>query len=372
VDQKRSLNIHLIHVILTLVLVGLIFSGFYLGADIIIPALLGLLFAILLRPIVAYIEKHWRLPHTFAAFFSVSVFIVFIALIVFFISREVVSFTEDLPMIKKNVNQHAHSVQQWIKNKFNISYSEQNEYLNNAAQETITGNKTFVTSTIGSFTQIVLNISLVPIYTFLILLYKTLFITFLKKKIEEKNHPILMNILYEIKTVVRSYIIGLSIEMAFVAVMTSVGFWIAGVNYFIFLGLMTAILNLIPYIGVLIAGTISLIIALVSSNDLSIIIGVLCVNITVQFIDNNLLVPRIVGSKVSLNALVSIMGVIIGGSLAGIAGMFLAIPYMAMIKIIMDNIPELEPWGYLLGNKYPQPPSISLLKRLKRKFTKTK
>ncbi len=364
---SHGLNPQLSHVILSLFLVGIIFTGLFFGANIVVPILLSLLFAILLQPIVVYMESKIHLPHVLSVFLSLCIFIILIAAIFFFITREVASFTKDLPLIKENLNQHANSVQQWIKNRFDISYYQQKQYINSAKQETITNNKDLLGSTLGSFSQALLSTTLVPIYTFLILLYKSLFMEFLRKKITAPNHFVLQKILFEIKTVVRSYIFGLLIEMLFVAILTSTGFWILGIKYFIFLGLITALLNLIPYIGILIAGTISVIISLTTSPDLNDVIGVVCVNIIVQLIDNNLLVPNIVGSKVSLNALATIIGVIIGGALAGVAGMFLAIPFLAIIKIIMDNIPEIEPWGYLLGNEYPGKNKGGLLKKFRKK-----
>jgi hypothetical protein len=72
--------------------------------------------------------------------------------------------------------------------------------------------------------------------------------------------------------------------------------------------------------------------------------------VVVQFLDNNILVPLIVSSKVKINALVSIVGIIIGGALAGVSGMFLAIPIIAVLKVIFDRIDGLKPWGILLGD----------------------
>ena len=161
-------------------------------------------------------------------------------------------------------------------------------------------------------------------------------------------------ILSQIKTVVQSYIVGLLIEMGVVGVLTSVGLMLLGVEYAILLGVITAILNLIPYIGILIAAIVSILATLVNSSELSAIIGVILLNVVVQFIDNNILVPRIVGNKVRINALVSMVGVVIGGSLAGIAGMFLAIPLIAILKVIFDRIEILSPWGYLMGDDLPK------------------
>jgi predicted PurR-regulated permease PerM len=129
---------------------------------------------------------------------------------------------------------------------------------------------------------------------------------------------------------------------------------IIGVKYAILLGIITGILNLIPYVGILFAGVLSIVASLTGSPDLSIIVGVIVVNIIVQLIDNNILVPLVVSSKVQINAFVSIVGIIIGGAISGISGMFLAIPIIAILKVIFDRIEYLEPWGYLMGDDLPK------------------
>ena len=153
---------------------------------------------------------------------------------------------------------------------------------------------------------------------------------------------------------VQSYVVGLLFEMVAVSVLTTIGLYIIGVPYFVLLGIITGILNLVPYIGILFAGALSIVVSLSGSTDLSIVAGVILVNIIVQLIDNNILVPLFVNSKVQINALVSIIGIIIGNVLGGITGMFLAIPIIAILKVIFDRIEVLEPWGYLLGDDLPK------------------
>jgi predicted PurR-regulated permease PerM len=185
-------------------------------------------------------------------------------------------------------------------------------------------------------------------------LYKNHFLKFLTKLYDAKYYPKLQDILYQIKVSVQSYILGLIFEMVAVSILTSIGFWILGIKYALVLGIITGILNLIPYIGILFAGLLSIIATLTGTADISIIIGVIVVNIVVQLIDNNILVPLIISSKVEINAIVSIVGIIIGGAICGISGMFLAIPIIAILKVIFDRIDHLEPWGYLMGDNMPK------------------
>jgi predicted PurR-regulated permease PerM len=128
---------------------------------------------------------------------------------------------------------------------------------------------------------------------------------------------------------------------------------IIGLQYAIVLGIITGILNMIPYIGILIAGGLSVIATLTGSPDFSLIFWVIIVISIVQFIDNNFFITFIVGSKVKINAFVSIVGIIIGGAISGFSGMFLAIPITAILKVIFDRIKSLEPWGYFMGDEIP-------------------
>ncbi len=93
--------------------------------------------------------------------------------------------------------------------------------------------------------------------------------------------------------------------------------------------------------------------ATVTKDGFSTQLGIVVAYAIIQFIDNNILVPRIVSSKVKINALISILTVLLGNALWGIPGMFLSIPSMAILKIIFDRIEPLRPWGKLLGDEIP-------------------
>jgi len=338
----------------TLLSLTLIVIALYVGQNILIPLLLSFLFAILLRPVVIFLNKRLRLPHVIAVLFSVALFVIFIAAIVMFISWQVSEITDDWKKIKHNISIHSEHIQHWVKQKYNVSYNKQQSYIHQIADDTLHGDTELMGNTISSFTDTLLKIILIPIYTFLILLYRNLFIKFLSKIVRQKNEQTLMDILMNIKTVVQSYIVGLLIETGIVAVLTTSGLMLLGLQYAVLLGVITAILNLIPYIGILVACLITILGTLVNSTEVSSILGVIILSMIVQFIDNNILVPRVVGNKVRINALVSIVGVIIGGTIAGIAGMFLAIPLIAILKVIFDRIDSLAPWGFLMGDDLPK------------------
>ena len=331
-----------------------IFTILYLGQDIIVPILMSLLFAILLRPIAHFLKAKWHFPHVLAVSCTVVLFVLMVIGILFFISWQISDIANDWDAIQTNLSIHFETIQKFLSSNFNLNNVEQRVLIDSASKNVIESGKNIIGTSLVSFSDVILNLTLIPIYIFLFLLYRTLIITFLSKLFQPVYHEKLRDILYQIKVSVQSYIVGLLIEMVIVSTLTTVGFMIIGVKYAIVLGIITGILNLIPYIGILFAGILSIIATLTASPDITLIIGVLIIVIVVQLIDNNLIIPMIVGSKVQINAFVSIVGIIVGGVIAGFSGMFLAIPIIAILKVIFDRIESLEPWGYLMSDDLPK------------------
>jgi predicted PurR-regulated permease PerM len=340
----------------TIILLGLIGTTYilYVGQEILVPIMISFLFAILLGPIALFFKTKLRFPHVLAVMITILLFVLVIIGLFTFLSLQVSEIVNDFNKIQKNISIHVHNIQQFIRDNFHISSREQKKYIDDATEDSMQKGKEMIGTTIMSFTDVILNITLIPIYTFLILLYRNHFMLFISKVFKKEDPILLQEIIDQVTVAVKSYIVGLILEMIVVSVLTTLGLMFIGVEYAILLGIVTGILNLIPYIGILFAGILTIVASLTGSPDLSIIIGVIVVNIIVQLIDNNVLVPMIVNSKVEINAFISIIGIIIGGAVAGISGMFLAIPIIAVLKVIFDRIECLEPWGYLMGDDLPK------------------
>lgn len=338
-------------ILLSLICIGVIT---YIGSNIITPVMLAFLFTVLLLPLHTLLHTKLRIPIYLASFITVVIFVLCIAAILTFISYQVTDIANDFDIIKKNVVAFFNNVQLYINEKFQISIWEQKKYLKKVTSDSVQNGPGTLGTAIGSLSDVLFDSMLVVVFTFLFLLYKTHFILFLAKLFNKEDHAKLKEIITQIKISINNYILGLIFEMFVVSILTGLGLWIIGAKYFILLGLITGILNLIPYIGIMIAGILTILSSLTGTPEVSMIISILVVNIIVQLIDNNILVPLIINSKVEINALVSIIGIIVGGGVAGISGMFLAIPLLAILKIIFDRIESLEPWGYVMGNHMPK------------------
>ncbi len=331
-----------------LFMLGLLCLLIYLGQDIIIPIAFAFLLAILLLPAVNFLEK--RTGRVVAILLSLFLSLIVLAGIFYFLSSQVAGFMEDLPAIKKQLQQHYHTLQTWIRQQFNMSVKEQDKMVDEAAGQMKSSGNGLVGQAVLGIGNILVVLVLLPVYTFLLLYYRKLLSRFAVDIFDQKHEPKVKEVINETKSIVNSYMVGLMIEMAIVATINAVGFLIIGIEYAIFLGVFAAILNLVPYIGMLIATVFCMLITLTTSKDMTDIIWVAVILILVQFIDNNIIMPKVVSSKVKVNALVSIIGVVIGGTLAGVAGMFLSIPAIAFLKTIFERIDDMKPWGMLLGD----------------------
>lgn len=345
--QRTPFHSKFAHTLIIIIALGYLF---YIGQDIICPILMAMLFAILLRPVASFLNEKFRFPNALACLVTVLLFALLILGVLYFISSQIAVMADDWDKIKSNMQLHFEHLQTYMKDTFNVSTQEQEKFLKDAEGK----GKQMIGSTLLSVTDVLFSMLVIPIYMFLILLYRTHFANFVVKLFDSKHHEKLRDIISTVKVSVQSYIMGLLFELLIVSTLTTLGLWIIGVKYALLLGVITGILNLIPYIGIFVAGLITVVASLTGSSDLSIIIGIIVVNLIVQFIDNNLLVPMVVSSKVEINSLATIVGIIIAGTLAGVGGMFLAIPIMAICKVIFDRVDSLEPWGYLLGDDLPK------------------
>ena len=337
--------------IFTILLLTAIIVIICLASDILFPLLLAFIFAVLIRPIDSFLQKKWRFPKVLSVILTVAIAIVFFAGVMFLLGLQLRDFFDDLPTLEKNMTKVLHDREGWINKTFGVTHFQQEKMV----KENFKKGNFFSMESFGSVTGALVNFILVPLYLFLFLFYRSLLLEFLMKLVPAKSSERMQIIVNDIKVIIRMYILGLLLEIAIVAALTTLGLWLIGVKYALFLGLLVALLNLIPYVGILVANALSCLISLSNNPDIQqSVLGVIAVIGAVQLIDNNILLPRIVGSKVRINALASILCVIVGGSLAGVPGMFLAIPLTAILKVVFDAVPNLEPYGYLLGDELPK------------------
>jgi putative permease len=338
---------------LSLVLVGLIALGFLviLGKEILDPLIFGLLFAILLLPVSNFLEKKFRFPRSMSAFSAIVMLILFIAGIIYLVGSQISKLVDDWPMLKKQVGQSIDDLRQWIENSFHINMAKQMDYVHNATSKLMSSGTDVIGSTFGAVSSLLLFYAFIIIFTFLILLYRRILLKFLIWVFREENSSIVLDIVENVQSILRKYILGLLLEMFIVSCLACTAFWIIGIKYAVLLGVIVGLFNIIPYVGIFTALALSTIITFATGNIADTLKVALSV-VGIHAVDSNFLLPVVVGKKVQLNALISFLGIVTGEMIWGLSGMFLSIPVIAILKIVFDRIESLKPWGFLLGGEY--------------------
>jgi predicted PurR-regulated permease PerM len=331
----------------------------YIGKNIIVPIVFATIIAIVLNPVVNYLIKI-KFNKIISITIAVVVAITVVLTIFYILSTQISTFSESYPQLKQKFTQTSTEFVRWVSETFNIKVSKINAWTRETQTEAI--NDFALAESLSEVGHMLMLFLLLPVYLFMILYYKPLLLDFIRRLFRTEHHDIVGQVLNSTKTIIQTYLVGLFFELIIVATLNSLGLLLLGIEYAIILGIIGAILNLIPYLGGIIAIALPMAIAFVTKDSLTYPILVFCIYILIQFIDNNFIIPKIVASRVKLNALISIIVVFIGGAIWGIAGMFLSIPLVAIIKVICDHIEALKPWGFLLGDIVPTASKFSFVR----------
>jgi predicted PurR-regulated permease PerM len=334
------------------ILLFFILTGFilYTGRPFLIPFSIGILLTFLLIPVSRWLEHH-RIPKPAAIIISLLFMMILIGGLLFFLSSQFLSFSEEMPMFKSKLSEKFGVLQQFISDRFHVSEKRQVAWIEAQLFALLqSGGDIFgdIFSATGSFLAAA---TLIPIYIFFFSFYRHKFKDFVKYFFPHEQHDWIISIMHRTSLVSQKYLTGLIIDIAILAVLNSVGFLLLGINHAILLGVIAGLLNIIPYIGVLIGSILPILIALITKDSEWYAVGALGVCVFVQFLDNNFITPNVVGSAVSINPLATMIALLVGGMLWGLAGMMLFIPYLGMLKVIFDHVDSLKPFGYLIGEE---------------------
>jgi predicted PurR-regulated permease PerM len=336
------------------------------GQTIFVPLYLSGLISILLLPITNLLERI-NLPRALAALVSVLIAFVVIFLIIYLLSAQIVSFLNDIPAIKIHLAAHYQTLQNVLEHRLNISLTQQQSLFNSASEGVQSSGLLYAKQTFYTLTQTVAFTIFIIIFSFLILFYRSTIKSFLMVLFSKENKKSINDVINNAKKVLKNYMSGLLIEMAIISTSNAILLMIIGLKYAIFLGVFTGVLNIMPFIGIYTGIIFTVLVSLTTDASMSQIVWMMVGLILIHFIDANFLMPRIVGGKVKINALMTVLGAIAGGLLMGIAGIFLALPTIAILKIIFDRIEGMEAWAILLGDETSSP-SKKLVQTINKKL----
>ncbi|HJT73326.1 MAG TPA: AI-2E family transporter, partial [Chitinophaga sp.] len=261
-EVKLPFNARLAFTLISLLLIIYIAR---LGHDLLVPLAFALLVSIMLLPMATQLEK-WRFSRGLAAFTVILLFIVLLVGVLILLAAQMGAFVTDLPQLQKQLLYSLNELQTWINVKFHINATTQMNYLEQFAMGTLGSAATFLSSTLLSLSSLLIFIVFVLLYTFFLLLYRSLLVTFLVRLFKEKHRDKLQDVILQTQFIIKGYVSGLMIEMIVVALVNCAMFWILGIKYATLLGIMAALFNLIPYLGIYMATILCTIITLTNSS----------------------------------------------------------------------------------------------------------
>ncbi len=330
-----------------------IFGLFYLaiiGETILAPLLFALVFSLLLLPFANVLEKKIRIKRAFASIIVIVSLIILLSLVIMLLIDQLSALTSDIPAFKQHMLVAIEDIQQWIAQTFHINTSKQISYINTTADSALSKGTGLIGNTILSASSILFFMLFIFLYTFFILLYRRHLLGFIVSLFADTHTSTVNIVVSEIRFIIKKYVSGILIEMLIVATLACTAFGIIGIKYAFLLGLITGIFNIIPYVGIFTALALNCLVTFATTGSSDVVFVFFSV-LVIHLVDANYIMPKMVGSKVKINPLVALLGLVIGEMVWGIKGMFLSIPIIAVFKVIFDRVEGLQPWGRLLGEE---------------------
>lgn len=331
-------------VVLFLLMAILSIAALHYAKPFLVPVCFAGLLAMLFLPMSLWFESK-GIPKIFSILFCIIIFLALITGIIWLISWQINDLSSEASNIETRVKQMIAQVKEYIHDRFGISTRQQEKLI----AEQAPNNSGFITNMGFYITGFIVDFILVIVYIFLFMFFRERIKTFVLKLVSSQQKKNAETIMFNIEKVSQQYITGLGLMILCLWVMYSIGFSIVGVRYAIMFAIICGILEIAPFVGNIIGNLLAIMMVLVQGGGLEMVIGVLITYAIVQFIQSYFLETLVVGAEVNINPLFTIIILVAGELIWGIAGMILAIPLLGIIKIICDRVESLKPYGYLIG-----------------------
>lgn len=338
----------LVKSVLILLLIFLTIGGLYFARTFLIPLAFAAIFAMLLTPVSQYLEaKGFNRPA--ATFCCILLLLLVVFALIALLSTQVSAFVQDFQSLESQIKSQVSEIRQYFRENFGVS-----------PQKAVQGNsggpgiQSAALSFLGSFTSILAHSLLTLVYLFMLMNYRSHFSKFILKVVPDNQKDKAKDIVSNSGNVAQQYLFGRGILIAILAVLYSIGLILVGVNHAILFSVLAAVVSIVPYFGNIIGMVFPLLMVVVQGGGWMMLLGIVIVFSVSQFIESYFLEPYIVGSEVNIHPFFTIVSIIAGELIWGVSGMILAIPMVAILKILMENIPPLKPYAFLIGSSHQQ------------------
>lgn len=345
----------------TLLAIILFLYGLIAIRNFLYPIAFGFLLAYLLFPIANWLEKK-GFPRILANFITIFGVLGVVASLILLAYSQVASVLGELPKLADTGIRNLSNMLAGVGEYLGFDRSETKQLIEEQISGFITTGGEFFGDVFSSTASTAVAIGLLPVYIFLFLYYRTKFAYFMLKIAGRAKRQVTIDILREISKVSARYMGGVIVVVSILCIINSLGLWIIGMRFAMALGIISAFFNFIPYFGTLLGGLVPFLFALLVENEPVLAFRVVILFIIIQFIENNILTPNIVGGNVKINPFFIITGLVAASIIWGIPGMLLIVPFLAILRIIFSHIDSMRPYAFLLGEEGTAKHSITVKK----------
>ena len=330
-----------------LIILSIALLALYFGRSLFIPMSYGLLIAVVLYPSCSWLEKH-RWSRTMAVTASLAIVIIIFVALAWMLLLQLKTFQQDLPLLKEKISPSINEIQFWIEKNFGISPGEQNEWFQNQKKGAVSAGN-LLPALLESISGNLFTLFVTPVFAALFLYNRRSFVLFIELLSGEKHKDVLHSVLKETVHTYFNYIKGIMLVYIIVGVLNSVGLLALGVRHAILFGFLTAIMTMIPYIGIVISALLPISLAWIDTGSIWVPLGIVGVFSFVQYLEANVIFPRVVGAKLNVSTWTMLVFIIAGGIVWGVSGMILFIPFAGILKIVTGHVKEWKAWNVLLS-----------------------
>lgn len=333
-----------------LICLCLVVTMLYIGSSFFIPITYGVFFAFMLKPICDGYERLVKNRVVAIILTLLSVGLTF-ALIVYFFYFQISQVLNEVENITSKIQEAGIKLLAFFGEVIGFSSGETSAIIEEELTNAVKKPFGLLTSGLSTSGLLLANFILTIVYVFFFLLYSTAVKKFVQGQLSDTAKQEGEDTLREIQRVAANYLGGMLTVMLVLGVLNSLGLYLIGIKFALVWGFLGALLAIVPYVGTTIGGLLPFLYAIATTDTYWQPIAVIVLYFVVQSLEGNFITPKVVGNSVKINALAAVISIILGALLWGIPGIILAIPLLAMFRIVLDHIRPLKPVALLLSDE---------------------
>ena len=321
----------------------------WLGKSFLVPLTYAILISFVLYPVTKKLENKG-----FHKVFSIIIPIILLCLVfsglVSLLIFELISLRSKWPMVQQQMDPFLENLSLILEKEYGWTTEKQLEWLRNSFTSASQDLAAYLQNSVESTIKALFHLLIIPIYISLILLYRKKLVDFTIRIVPVAYKDRFPEVIRDTVQIFSRFVRGIMMVYIIVGILNGLGLWALGVDNPFIYGMISAVMTVIPYIGIMISALLPITVTWLETASFLQPVGIIIVFITVQYLEANLIFPYVVGRFVHLNTLVTIIAMMIGGLIWGVAGMILFVPLLAIFRVISKHYPELKTWEDFLGN----------------------